>query len=64
MAGKKPGSSYDPAPVEQKWYPVLGETGLFHGGCEVRETKVFYRNSSAERHGFAAHGARPPAHPA
>jgi valyl-tRNA synthetase len=29
MAGKKPGSSYDPAPVEQKWYPFWERQGYF-----------------------------------
>ena len=29
MAEKKPGSSYDPAPVEQKWYPFWESQGYF-----------------------------------
>jgi valyl-tRNA synthetase len=29
MTGKKPGSAYDPAPVEQKWYPFWEERDYF-----------------------------------
>ena len=49
---------YEPAAVEERWYPEWEKRGYFRDRSHIGQAAVLHRHPAAQRHRLAAHGPR------